>query len=134
MTKRLPRILAASAIGLAVCAAGIWLLVRALEEGLPRYRGQPLDYWLQQTNSPDAAARHQAEEVLSATIIPRLTDTLLHDTNDSHFRLALIERLDDLLGIQIWHTTAAERRAMAAQQLGQRPARQSHDSRPHGSA
>jgi hypothetical protein len=119
MIKRLKRILLATAAGLVVFAAGMWVLVRVLDEGMPRYQGQPLYYWVQQANSPDAAASHQAEVVLSATILPRLTETMFHDTNDSHLRLALIEQLNTLPGVNIYSTTAYGRRAAAAQQLGQ---------------
>jgi len=119
MIKRLKRILIASAIGLVVCAAGIWVLVRVLDEGTPRYQGKQLYDWLQQANSSDAAASQQAEVVLSAIVLPRLTDTMFHDTNDSHLRLALIEQLNTLPGVDIYCTTAYGRRAAAARQLGE---------------
>jgi HEAT repeat protein len=119
MIKRLKRILVASAIGLAVCAAGIWVLVRVLDEGVPRFQGQPLIYWLQHASSPDAAASHQAEMVLNTTILPQLTETMFHDTNDSQLRLALIEQLNTLPGVNIYRSTAYGRREEAARQLGQ---------------
>ncbi len=119
MIKRLKRILVATAIGLVICAAGIWALVRVLNEGTSRYQGHPLYYWVQQADSPDAAASHQAEVVLNGTILPRLTETMFHDTNDLHLRLALIEQLNKLPGVNIYSTTAYGRRAEAARQLGQ---------------
>ena len=118
MVKRLQRILVASAIGLTLCAVGIWVLTRVLEEGAPRYQGRFLDYWLERAKGPDPAASNQACTVLSTAIIPQLTDTMFHDTNDSRLRLALIDQLNTLPGIQIHATIAEGRRAMAAQTLG----------------
>jgi hypothetical protein len=119
MIKRLKRILIATAIGLVVCATGIWVLVRVLDEGIPRYQGKQLYDWLRQANSSDTAASQQAEVVLAAIVLPRLTDTMFHDTNDSHLRLALIELLNTLPGVNIYCTTAYGRRAAAARQLGE---------------
>src|ERR1039458_4682509 len=64
MIKRLKRILVVSAIGLALCAVGIWVLTRVLEEGASRYQGQFLDYWLQRAKGQEPAASNQARPVL----------------------------------------------------------------------
>jgi hypothetical protein len=120
MIKRSKRILVATAIGLAVCVGGIWVLTRVLNEGMaPRYQGQSLFYWVERANSPEPAASNQACEVLNTTIIPQLTDAMFHDTNDSRIRLALIDQLNSLPGVQIYFTVAEGRRTMAAAALGE---------------
>ena len=119
MIKRLKRILIASAIGLVAFAAGIWVLVRMLDESLPRYQGKPLYHWVKQANSPDAAASHAAEVVINTTILPQLAETMFHDMNDSQLRLTLIEQLNTLPGVNIYRTTAYDRRAEAARLLGE---------------
>jgi hypothetical protein len=119
MIQRWKRILVASAIGLVVVAVGIWILAWGLDEGTPRYQGRPLSYWVQQAKSPDTAASRQAQVVLNASIIPQLTDTMFHDTNDSRLRLALIEQMNTLPGVNIRYATAYDRRGAAARQLGE---------------
>jgi hypothetical protein len=135
MIKRLKRIMVASALGLVILAAGLWVLVRVLDEDTPRYQGQTAYYWMQQANSRDTAASHQAEAVLNTIIFPRLTEMMFHDTNDSQLRLALIEQLNTLPGVDIYHTTADGRRAEAARQLGQAgPRAKAAIPRPYQSA
>jgi HEAT repeats len=119
MRARLNRILVAVAIGVVICAGGIWGLTRVLSGATPRYQGQPLTYWLEQANSPQAAASNQAWVVLNTTIIPQLTNQMFDDTNDSRLRLTLIDRLNTLPGVQISFAEAFARRAFAAQELGQ---------------
>lgn len=119
MIKRVRRILLASAIGLALCAGALWVLIRALDEGAPRYQGQPLAYWVERVNSLDLAASNQACVILHTTVIPQLVETMFHDTSDSRFRLALIDQLNTLPGVQIYSPVAAGRRVAAVQALGQ---------------
>jgi hypothetical protein len=119
MIKRLKRMLIATAIGLVLLAGSLWALTRLLNEAVPRYQGRFLSEWIEQAHSRDVTASNQACMVLSATIIPQLTQTMFCDTNDSRLRLALIDQLNDLPGVQIYVTTAYGRRAGAAQWLGQ---------------
>jgi HEAT repeat protein len=77
-----------------------------------------VEYWRERLNSTDATASNQANTLLNTEIIPRLTNTLLHDTNDSRLRLALVERLNSLPGMAIYSTTADGRRVGAAAELG----------------
>jgi HEAT repeat protein len=104
---------------LALCTGGIWVLARILNESLPRYQGHSLQYWLEQANSQKTAASDHAVLVLNTIVIPRIIQTMFHDTNDSRLRLALIEQLNALPGIQIFFTVADSRRASAAQALGE---------------
>ena len=119
VNRRTRRILVATVLGLALVVGALLVLARALDEGAPRYQGQSLDYWVARANSQDAAASNQACRVLHSSIIPQLTETMFHDTNDSHFKLALVERLNNLPGLQITATLAAGRRVAAAESLGQ---------------
>jgi HEAT repeats len=118
MIKRLRRILIGTVIGLVLLAGTIWALTRLLNEEIPRYQGRFLSDWLEQAHSRDAALSNQACLVLTATIIPQLTQTMFYDTKDSRLRLALIDQLNDLPGVQIYSTTAPVRRAAAAEWLG----------------
>src|SRR5215831_12383261 len=101
MIKRLRRILIGTVIGLVLLAGSIWALTRLLNEPIPRYQGRFLSDWLEQAHSRDAAVSNQACMVLSTTIIPQLTQTMFCDTNDSRLRLALVDQLNDLPGVQI---------------------------------
>jgi hypothetical protein len=118
-SKSWQRLLVASAVGLALCTGGIWVLARSLDEDLPRYQGQTLFYWLKRADSQDVTASNQACLVLNSSVIPRLTQTMFHDTNDSRFRLALIDQLNALPGVFIHSTVANDRRVAAALALGQ---------------
>lgn len=119
MVKRLKRILIATAIGLVILAGCIWGLTRLLDEGVPRYQGRLLTTWIDLANSQDPAASAAARLVLNTNIIPQLTRTMFQDTNDSRLRLAVIDQLINLPGVQIYFTTADTRRAGAAAALGQ---------------
>ena len=119
MIKRLRRILIGTVIGSVLLAGGIWVMTRLLNEEIPRYQGRFLSDWLAQANSRDASLSNQACTFLKAAIIPQLTQTMFSDTNDSRVRLALIDQLNDLPGVQINSTTAYGRRAAAAEWLGE---------------
>jgi HEAT repeat protein len=51
--------------------------------------------------------------------MPQLTEAMFHDTNDSRLRLALVDQLNTLPGVQICSTVAAARRVAATQAIGQ---------------
>jgi HEAT repeats len=118
MLPRLKRILLGVAIGAAVFAAAIWILIVALGEHQTRYAGRPLNYWLDGVNSRDASVSNQVRQALATEIIPKLTWAMFNDTNDSRLRLALIEQLNNLPGVNIYFATADGRRVFAAQELG----------------
>jgi hypothetical protein len=61
---------------------------------------------------------NRAGVFLDAVIYPALTDSLLHDTNDSWIKLSLVELFNLLPGSRIYVTTAATRRTAAAWELG----------------
>jgi len=51
------------ALGLAILAGGIWLLIRSLGEREVLYQGKSLYYWSEQIKSPNPAASNQASQV-----------------------------------------------------------------------
>jgi HEAT repeat protein len=118
MSKRQNRILIALVIGLGICLGGIVALTRVLQEPSASYEGQPMSYWLERITSPEAAVSNRAFAVLNSAIIPRLVDTMFHDTNDSQLKIALINQLNGLPGVDIHFVAANRRRAEAAQGLG----------------
>jgi HEAT repeats len=82
------------------------------------YAGKPMQYWQEQLSSHDMGASNEAFVVVNSRVMPQLTDTMFHDTNDSSPRLFLIEALNTLPGVQIYFNPAAVRRASAAQSIG----------------
>ncbi len=118
MIRRLKRILIGVAVGSAVFVAGLWVLIHTLGDHEERYQGKPFTFWLAQAESREAAVSNQARRVLEAEVIPQLTTTMFCDTNDSSLRWALIERLNNVPGVQIGFTPADGRRMRAANSLG----------------
>lgn len=118
MKKRILRMLMAVAVGLGLLTGGIWGLSKALGEREVRYRGRSQYYWGEQLQSRAPGASNEAILVLNEEILPQLTRTMLGDTNDSRWRITLIEGLNELPGIQIYFRTADGRRAGAAGGIG----------------
>jgi hypothetical protein len=117
--SRLFRIVFAVAVGLAVLAGGIAALIRTLGEREMLFQGKSRYYWSQQIKSPNPAATNQASLVLNREIIPRLTKTMLEDTNDSRLRIKAVETLNGLPGVDIFFRPADARRADTTAWLGQ---------------
>ena len=112
------RVLLAIALGLGLLAGGIWVLALILGEHEVLYRGKSFYFWCQQVNSRTPSASNEANLMLNQEIIPQLTKTMLEDTNDSRWRLALVDGLNQLPGIQIFFQPAEGRRANAAAKFG----------------
>lgn len=83
------------------------------------YQGKSLYDWSEQIKSQNTTASNQASLVLNQEIIPRLTKTMLEDTNDSRLRMALVENLNTLPGVNIYFQVADSRRAEAAGGFGE---------------
>lgn len=105
-------------IGIFIFAGLVWLLRLALRDHETHYSGKSLEGWRRQLESHDVGASNLAYQTLNAEIIPRLTDQMFHDTNDSKMRLWLIATLNGLPGARINFTDANSRRPEAAQCLG----------------
>lgn len=118
VTRSLIRVLVGVVIGISALAAGIWLLTWSLADREVRYHGLPLERWLEKLGSQDAALTNRALTILSAEVIPQLTNQMFHDTNDSKLRMALVEKLNNLPGVSLQYAPALFRRASAARQLG----------------
>jgi len=120
MKKRLQGVILAMAAGLGLFVVGIWHLSLGLGNAHETlYQGKPSSYWLAQLDSQNATASNQAIVVLNWQIIPRLTDEMVHDTNDSNFKMELIGCLNKLPGVTIYYSRAADRRMRAAYELGE---------------
>jgi hypothetical protein len=117
--SRLVRIFLSVAVALGLFAGGIGVLIRTLGEREVLYQGKSRYYWSEQIRSQNPAVTNQASLVLNREIIPRLTKTVLDDTNDSRLRVTLVEKLNGLPGVNIFFRTADSRRADAAAGLGQ---------------
>jgi HEAT repeat protein len=104
--------------GLGVVVVGIWALSRTLGTDETRYQGKRLDFWREQLASHEAASSNQAYTVLNSLILPRLTNQMFSDTNDSRFRVALIDGLNGLPGVNVHFVPADGRRVQAVNELG----------------
>jgi hypothetical protein len=117
MKKRMLRMSAGVLAGLCVLAGCTWVLSRTLGTHETLYQGKSLDYWSMQLTNRDAAASNQAVAVLYSDIIPHLTNQMVSDTNDSALRVALIDKLNMLPGIQMEFVGAEQRRVQAVMDL-----------------
>ncbi len=104
--------------GLCVLAAGIWVLTLTVGTKDTLYQGKNAYYWSEQITNSVAAASNRAIAVLHGEIIPYLTNQMFCDTNDSRFRMALVEQLNSLPGVQIEYLISYGRRGQAVGQLG----------------
>jgi hypothetical protein len=111
--------LVGAAIALGVLAGGFGVLIWMLGQRETLYEGKSCYYWSEQLKSQNPAVTNQVSLVLNREIIPRLTKTILEDTSDSKLRIALVEKLNDLPGVNIFFRTADCRRGDAAIALGQ---------------
>ncbi len=120
MKKRVQHVFLGVVVGSGICIGGILLLSRfAGNNHEMLYQGRPSSYWLEQINSSDTTASNRAILVLNLQIIPRLIDQMAHDTNDSHFRMELVERLNGLPGVSTYYSPAFYRRRDAAYELAE---------------
>jgi len=120
LKRRLPRLSAAVLIGLALIGGVIWVLTKTLGNNEdPTFQGESLYHWAQQVNSPNPAASNRANALLTSVILPQLTETMFHDTNDSRLRVALVQKLNELPGVCIYFNQAEGRRVAAAARMGE---------------
>ena len=118
MKMRIVRILIGVMVGLILVTGAIWGLIKTLGDHEPNFQGKLLDDWTEQCNSTNSAAREQARSVFEKDILPKLTQVMFCDTNDSKLRMKLITMLNGLPGVTIYFTDADGRRARAATDLG----------------
>ena len=115
--RRLPRLLAGVGAGLVMVVAGIWILIRALANHEPLYQGKEIAYWREQLASDRPASVSEAKGLLQSFIIPQLTHQMFNDTNDSDFRIFLMDKLDSLPGVTVDFFSADSRRIQAIKDL-----------------
>jgi hypothetical protein len=116
--KRMLRLSAGVLAGLGVLAAGTWILARTIGTHKTLYEGKSIYYWSEQLTNQDAAASNKAAAIVHSRIIPQLTNQMFSDTNDSKFRMAVIDKLNTLPGFDVYYMTAPGRRVQAANHLG----------------
>ncbi len=105
-------------LGLVVLAGGVLVLSKVVATREWMFQGKSAGQWNEELSSGDAAASHRATVVLNTAIIPELTGVALHDTNDSGFKLAVVDFLNELPGVRVRFLTAPARRANALVELG----------------
>jgi len=117
---RVRRITLGVLVGMVLLVGVVWLLTRTLGN-TPQYlyAGKPIKYWQEQFNAGEPGASNAALAVVNNQVIPQLTETMFHDTNDSSVRLFLIQTLNQLPGVQIYFMEAGARRAEAAENIGE---------------
>jgi HEAT repeat protein len=76
--------------------------------------------WNTEVHSTDVTTSNQANAVLNTEIIPWLAGKMLHDTNDSSLRVALVDMVNNLnlFETPVVYNAASVRREMAAGELG----------------
>jgi|ERR1044071_256320 hypothetical protein len=117
--QRLVRVVLGVVVGLAAFAGVMWLLIAKVGDSETLYKGKSAYYWSEQIKKPDPTVSNEAYQVLSEKILPHLTWALLQDTNDSPLKIWLIERFNNLPGVNIISITAPTRRGNAAVLLGE---------------
>lgn len=115
---RILRIAGILVVGMGVVVVGIWVLSHTLGTHEARYQGKGLDFWREQLGSREVASSNQAYTVLNTLILPQLTNQIFTDTNDSSFRVALIDGLNRLPGMNVLFVPADGRRVQAVTELG----------------
>ena len=119
MKDRIVRIAVGVLAGMVILTAVIWLLSHTLGNDFPPlYAGHTVGDWQEQLCRHGVGASNAAFAVINSQVIPRLVDTMFHDTEDSSVRLSLIKMLNDLPGVQISYVEADCRRAYAARYFG----------------
>ena len=116
--QRIKRIVLGVVIGGGALTGLIWVLIHTLGDHEATYRGKSFESWMDQLHSSKPETSNEVRLVLEAVVIPQLISQMFSDTNDLHLRLALIEQLNGLPGVNIRLTPADGRRALAAQSLG----------------
>jgi hypothetical protein len=119
MKKRCLRLSAGLFVGVVLLCAGVWGLSKLLGTPGSSYQGEPATYWVMQLRSPDSTASNAACAVLENEIIPHLTEIMFHDTNDSAFKLRVVDALEGLPGISVDFQPADVRRKAATYELGE---------------
>ena len=89
-----------------------------MRERPARYQGQTLHEWVRDLESRDAALSNRASVVVSAQILPNLTNQMFQDTRESELQLHLIGFFNLLPGVELQYMPARYRRAAAAHHVG----------------
>jgi len=115
--KRVLRLTVGVFVGILLLVGAVFVARRQVEDQETLYGGRTLVYWREQLTNNQPAASQRAAEVLNGQIIPRLTNAIFCDTNDSRFRMALADALNALPGMNIVISSADGRRIEAINDL-----------------
>ena len=96
----------------------IWICTLTLRSHDDLYDGRPFEYWQAHLSSPEEMASSRASNVVSTVVIPQLCRQMFSDTNDSNFRMAVIDQLNNLPGVHVTYVPADGRRVGAVNALG----------------
>jgi hypothetical protein len=105
-------------LGLTAVTGGILALTKVVTPHERVFQGKSAGEWREELGSGDAAASNRAIIILNTAIIPELSDAALHDTNDSGFKLAVVNALNQLPGVRLRYLNAPGRRGDAVKELG----------------
>lgn len=97
---------------------GILALIKAMAPHERVFQGKSAVGWREELSSGDAATSNRAIIILNTSIIPELTDVALQDTNDSGFKLTIVDALNELPGVRVSFLYAPGRRGDALKELG----------------
>jgi hypothetical protein len=103
---------------LAAVAGGLLELTKIVTTAVMEFEGEPVGHWREDLSRGDAAASNRANVILNTKIIPGLSAAALHDTNDSGFKLWVVDALNGLPGVRVRFLAAPARRADDIKELG----------------
>ena len=118
MFQRSKRILLGVGIGMGVLILTVWILIHAFTDRDRSYHGKTLYDWAAQMNSPVAVVSNETRVVIQTVVIPDLTAIMFNDMVDSKLKMTLIDQLNRLPGVNLLHTPAEGRRAVATESIG----------------
>jgi hypothetical protein len=116
--KTVLRLLFGVGCAFSIALVVLWLGTLTLRSHDDLYDGRPFEYWQSQLSSPKEMASTRACNVVSTVVIPQLCRQMFSDTNDSGFRMAVIDRLNNLPGVHVTYVPADGRRVGAVNALG----------------
>jgi HEAT repeat protein len=115
--KPVPRMFFGVGCAALIVLGALWICTLTLHSHAELYDGQPFEYWQSELSSSEEMLRSRASNVISTAVIPQLCRQMFSDTNDSSFRMAVIDQLNNLPGVQVIYVPAAGRRVAAVNAL-----------------
>ena len=101
-----------------ILVGGVLVLGKVLATPTWEFQGRNTAAWEHDLMSGDVTLSNRSRTVLDTEIIPKLSFVALQDTNDSAFKLSLVNALNGLPGVRIHSLNYKARRAQALKELG----------------